>query len=140
MASFPDNTVGVTGTVQILASSVSGNAHNNVHFRNTSGTIDNLTVTGSTFNNVNDVTGANSFLFEASGTSTITEAFITGSTFSNNSPQRALEVQSHDTATISDFVVSGNIFTNNGIHASFTQDSEAISSSILLTMALLPPR
>jgi uncharacterized delta-60 repeat protein len=116
------NVVGVTGNVSILASSISGNAHNNVHIRDTSGTIDNLTVTGSTFNNLNDTFGANSFLFEGSGTSTITQAFITGSTFANNDPQRALEVQVHDTATISDFVVSGNTFTNNGIQASFTQD------------------
>jgi SdrD B-like domain/FG-GAP-like repeat len=117
--------VGVTGNVSILSSSINGNAHNGFWIRNTSGTIDNLTVTGSTFNDVNDTFGANAFLFEASGTSTVTEAFITGSTFANNTPQRALEVQSHDTATISDFVVSGNTFTNNGIHASFTQDSSS---------------
>ncbi|EHK54092.1 hypothetical protein MAXJ12_26878, partial [Mesorhizobium alhagi CCNWXJ12-2] len=117
--------VGVTGNVSILASSISGNAHNNVHIRNTSGTIANLTVTNSSFNNLNDTSGANSFLFEASGTSTITEAFLTGNTFANNSPQRALEVQAHDTATISDFVVSGNTFNANGIHASFTQDGSS---------------
>ena len=35
----PDRSVGVTGNVSILNSSISGNAHNSVHIRNTSGTI-----------------------------------------------------------------------------------------------------
>lgn len=96
--------VGVTGNVTITDSNISGNAHNNVHIRNTSGNIGTLTVSNSSFSNLNDTFGANAFLFEASGTSTVTEAFLTGNTFANNSPQRALEVQAHDTATISDFV------------------------------------
>jgi hypothetical protein len=116
---------GITGTLTISDTTISGSAGNNVHIRNTSGTLASMSVTGSSFNDLNDVTGANSFLFEASGTSTVTEAFITSSTFSNNSPQRALEVQAHDTATVSDFVVSGSTFTGNGIHASFTQDTSS---------------
>jgi hypothetical protein len=116
---------GVTGNVSFTNCSFAGNAHNNVHIRNTSGTIALLTVTGCSFSNLNDVYGANAFLFEAAGTSAMTDATITGCTFSGNSPQRALEVQGHDTATISAFTVSGNTFTDNGIHASFTQDSSA---------------
>jgi hypothetical protein len=119
--------VGVTGIVAITNSSISGNAHNGVHVRNTSGIINSFTVTGSTFNDVNDTFGANAFLYEASGTSITTAASITGSTFQNNTPQRALEIQTHDTANIGGgtnyFVVSGNTFINNGIHASFTQDT-----------------
>ena len=116
---------GLLGTASITDTDVTGSAGNNVHIRNTSGTLDSFIVTNSSFNDLNDTTGANSFLFEASGTAIVTEAFITGSTFANNSPQRALEVQSHDTATISDFVVSGNTFNANGIHASFTQDTSS---------------
>ena len=116
-------TVGATGVVAITNSSVNANAHNNFHWRSTSGTLSSFTVTGSTFNDLNDVTGANAFLFEASGTSIITAATISGSSFVNNSPQRALEVQVHDTGSISDFVVQNNTFTDNGIHASFTQDT-----------------
>ncbi len=125
--------VGVIGTVAITNSSVNGNAHNNVHLRNTSGTIDSFTVTNSTFNDLNDTFGANAFLFEMSGTAVTTVASISGCTFTNNSPQRALEVQTHDTGRIGNtsaipatyFTVSGNTFTNNGIHASFTQDSSS---------------
>ena len=120
---FSGTTVGVTGAVAITNSSISTNAHNNVHFRSTSGTITSLTVTGSTFSNVNDTTGANSFLFEASGTSTVTAATMSGNTFGNNAPQRSLEVQTHDTATISNFTVNSNTFTDSGIHVSFTQDT-----------------
>ena len=99
---FSGNTVGVTGTVSIANSNVSGNAHNNVHIRNTSGTITSFNVTASSFSNLNDTTGANAFLFEMSGTAVTTAASITGSTFANNSPQRALEVQTHDTGRIGD--------------------------------------
>ncbi|MEA2840969.1 MAG: hypothetical protein QOF41_2299 [Methylobacteriaceae bacterium] len=125
------NTVGVTGTFAITNSSVSGNAHNNVHMRDTSGTISSFTVTNSSFNDLNDTTGANSFLLEASGTSTITAGTISGSTFQNNSPQRGLEVQAHDTANIGTSTgngglnVTGNTFIDNGIQASFTQDGSA---------------
>jgi hypothetical protein len=117
--------VGVTGNVSILASSISGNAHTNVHIRDTSGTIDNLTVTGSSFNDLNDTFGANSFLFEGSGTSVLTSATFSGNTVQNNSPQRGLEVQAHDTANVGTFTVSGNTFIDNGIQASFTQDGSA---------------
>jgi len=117
------NTVGVTGTVNFTNTVVSGSAHNNVHVRNTSGTLTAFNVTGGGYNNLNDTTGANAFLFEASGTSVTTAGTISGTTFSANSPQRALEVQSHDTATITLFTVTGCTFTDNGIHASFTQDT-----------------
>ena len=117
--------VGVTGAVNITNTVISGASHNGVHIRNTSGNISYLSVSGSEFKNLDDTTGANAFLFEASGTSTITKAYMTGNSFLDNSPQRALEVQAHDTATINDFVVTGNTFINNGIHASFTQDGSA---------------
>ena len=124
--------VGATGNVTISNTSISGNAHNNVHIRNTSGTITLLSVTNSTFSNLNDSFGANAFLFEGSGTSVLTAATLTGNTFANNSPQRALEVQAHDTATVGSFVVTGNTFSDNGIHASFTQDT---SSTLTFTFS-----
>src|SRR4029079_814260 len=60
------STVGVTGTLTITNSDVSGNAHNNGHLRDASGTLSTLTVTGSSFNNLNDTFGANAFLLEMS--------------------------------------------------------------------------
>ena len=117
--------VGVLGTLTIANSSVSANAHNGFWVRNTSGTLTSMSVTGSSFNDVNDITGANAFLFEGSGTSTLTAGTISGSAFQNNTPQRALEVQAHETATVGTMTVSGNTFTNNGIHASFTQDTSS---------------
>ena len=78
--------VGVTGNVTISNSNISGNAHNNVHIRNTAGTIASFTVTNSSFNDLNDTFGANAFLFEGSGTSVLTSGSITGSTFSTIRP------------------------------------------------------
>jgi hypothetical protein len=134
------STTGVTGTVSLTNSSVSGNAHNNVHVRDTSGTISSLTVTGDTFSNLNDTTGANSFLFEGSGTSTLNSATMSGNTFGNNSPQRALEVQAHDTASVSGFVVQNNSFSDSGIHASFTQDGSANFAFKFLSNTMVNPQ
>jgi hypothetical protein len=117
--------VGVLGTVAITNTSISANAHNGFWLRNTSGTLSSFTVSGSTFNDVNDTTGANAFLFEGSGTSTLTAGTISGSTFRNNTPQRALTVQGHETATVGPLTVSGNTFVDNGVHASFEQDTSA---------------
>jgi hypothetical protein len=130
---FSGATVGVTGTVSITNCLVNGNAHNNFHLRNTSGTIASFTVSGSSFNDLNDVTGANAFLYEMSGTATTTTALIQSTSFVNNSPQRALEVQTHDTGLISSFTVLGSTFTNNGIHASFTQDTNSNLTFSMLT-------
>jgi large repetitive protein len=127
------NTVGVTGAVSITNSSISGSGLNNVHIRDTSGTISSLTVTGDTFNNVG-LGEANSFLFEGSGTSILTSATFTGNTIANNGDTagnggqglaHGLTVQAHDTATIGTFTASGNTFTNNGVQADFDQDGSA---------------
>jgi len=129
---------GITGTLTISNTNITASAGNNVHIRNTSGTLDAMTVTGGTFNDLNDVTGANSFLFEMSGTAVNTASTISGATFSNNSPQRALEVQVHDNGTISNFTVSGTTFNDNGIHASFTQDTNGnLTFSMLNNTSML---
>jgi hypothetical protein len=129
---------GITGTLTLTNTNITGSAGNNLHIRNTSGTLTAMNVTGGSFNDLNDVTGANSFLFEMSGTATTTAATVSGATFSNNSPQRALEVQAHETGTISNFTVSGSTFNENGIHASFTQDTNAnLTFSMLNNTSML---
>jgi hypothetical protein len=130
----------ITGPIAITSSTVNASAHNNVHMRSTSGTMSSLTVTGSTFNNLNDTTGANSFLFEASGTSSVTTATLSGDTFGNNSPQRGLEIQSHDTASVSGFTVQSNTFSDNGIGVSFTQDTASSLAFKLLNNTMTDPQ
>ena len=117
--------VGITGNLTLTNTNITASAGNNVHIRNTSGTLAAMNISGGSFNDLNDTTGANSFLFEMSGTAVTTAAAINGATFSNNSPQRGLEVQAHETGLISDFLVSGTTFNNNGIHVSFTQDTNS---------------
>jgi large repetitive protein len=124
------NTVGLTGNVTISNSSITNNAHNDIHIRSTSGTLSSFNVSGTTVggfagNNASVGNAANAFLFEASGTSSVTAANISGSTIQNNHSERGLEVQAHDTATISNFTVQSSTFTNNGIGASFTQDTSS---------------
>ncbi|QOC22933.1 putative Ig domain-containing protein [Wenzhouxiangella sp. AB-CW3] len=116
---------GVTGTLTITDTNISGSAGNNVHIRNTSGTLDAMNVSGGSFNEVSGTTGANSFLFEMAGDAVTNAATIAGSSFEDNSPQRALEVIVGDSSTLADFTISNNIFSNNGIHASFSQQNTA---------------
>ena len=116
---------GITGTLILTNTNISGSAGNNVHIRNTAGTLTAMTITGGGFHNLNDTTGANAFLFEMSGTATTVAATISNAAFTNNSPQRAMEIQAHDNGLIQQFTVQNTSFDNSGIHASFTQDTNS---------------
>jgi hypothetical protein len=70
------------GTSTWSGITVSGSAEDNVVIRNSSGTLNALNVTLSTFSN-NSSIGNDGFLMEASGTATMT-ATLTGNTFSAN--------------------------------------------------------
>ncbi|WP_019499612.1 choice-of-anchor D domain-containing protein [Pseudanabaena sp. PCC 6802] len=70
------------GTSTWSGITVSGSAEDNAVIRNSSGTLTNLTVTGSTFSN-NSAIGNDGFLMDASGTATMT-ATLTGNTFTAN--------------------------------------------------------
>jgi Domain of unknown function DUF11/Bacterial Ig domain/RTX calcium-binding nonapeptide repeat (4 copies) len=70
------------GTSTWSGITVNGSAEDNAVIRNNTGTLTNLSVTGSTFSN-NSAIGNDGFLLEASGTASIT-ASITGSTFTAN--------------------------------------------------------
>lgn len=108
---------------------ISNSAHNNVYINNTlnqaTAKLDSLTVSNSSFNNLNDTTGANSFLVEIASNAKADLIEMTGCTFSNNSPQQALLVQARNTATITKFTVQSSTFTDNGIQANFTQEASA---------------
>src|SRR5690606_12172410 len=116
---------GITGTLILTNTNISGSAGNNVHIRNTAGTLTAMTITGGGFHNLNDATGANAFLFEMSSTATTVAATISNAAFTNNSPQRAMEIQAHDNGLIQQFTVQNTSFDNSGIHASFTQDTNS---------------
>jgi VCBS repeat-containing protein len=73
---------GLTGTVSITNSSITGSADNNAIISDSSGTL-NLTVTGSTFSSDNATTGNDGLHIDADGSTNATVS-ITGSTFTNN--------------------------------------------------------
>jgi VCBS repeat-containing protein len=73
---------GLTGTVSITNSSITGSADNNAVISDTSGTL-NLTVTGSTFSSDNSTTGNDGLHIDADGSTNATVS-VTGSTFTNN--------------------------------------------------------
>jgi hypothetical protein len=128
---------GITGNLTLTNTNISGSAGNNVHIRNTAGTLTAMTITGGGFHNLNDVTGANAFLFEMSGTATTVGATISNAMFSNNSPQRALEIQAHDAGLIQQFTIQNTSFNDSGIHASFTQDTSSNSQFSMLNNATI---
>jgi len=114
----------VSGAVSIASTSVTGSGYNNLRIDNTTGTISALTISGSSFSNNLATIGNHGALIEARGTSQITTASITGTTFSGNKVVGIL-VTSNDTAVVSDFTISGCTITNNemGIGVSKSQAS-----------------
>ncbi|HRF98038.1 MAG TPA: hypothetical protein PLZ51_22685, partial [Aggregatilineales bacterium] len=99
----------LTGTATITNAVVTGNAHNNMFIDNASGTLNNLTITGSTFATNSAANGNHGVLIDMSGTSVLTAGTITNSTFSSNR-SIGLQVVAGDTATISMFTVSNSTF------------------------------
>ena len=73
---------GLTGTVSVTNSTITGSADNNAIISDTSGTL-NLTVAGSAFTSNNATTGNDGLHIDANGTTNATVS-ITGSTFTNN--------------------------------------------------------
>jgi VCBS repeat-containing protein len=73
---------GLTGTVTISSSVITGSADNNAVISDTSGSL-NLTVTGSTFSSDNATTGNDGLHIDAGGSTNATVS-VTGSTFTNN--------------------------------------------------------
>jgi hypothetical protein len=111
----------VSGAVTFDGVSVTGSAHNAVHIDNAMGTISALTVTNSTFTgNRSSMTTANGFLLEVRGTSQLTTASLSGSTFAEHY-SNGLKAVAYDTSTVGAFTVSGNTFTNNNIAAEVNQ-------------------
>jgi hypothetical protein len=75
-------TDGLTGTVSITNSTITGSADNNAIISDASGTL-NLTITGSTFSSNNATTGNDGIHIDSDGSTNATVS-ITGSTFTNN--------------------------------------------------------
>jgi hypothetical protein len=78
----PGSPNGLTGTVSITNSTITGSADNNVVISDTSGTL-NLTVTGSKITENSAVTGNDGIHIDANDTASATVS-ITGSTFTDN--------------------------------------------------------
>jgi VCBS repeat-containing protein len=121
----------VSGAVSMTSTAVTSSAYNNLRIDNTTGTVSLLNISGSSFNN-NDVgIGNHGALIEIRGTSQLTTASITGSSFSGNEVM-GIQVATGDTAVVSNFVLNGNTITNNELGIDF---SKAQTSN--LTFAIL---
>ncbi len=115
----------LAGTSTFTNTNVTGSALANVFIDNTSGNLNSFTISGGSYSSLGTTFGGNSVLLNIRGTSTLTTGNITGVTFSNNKPARAITVQAQDTATISDLTVQSSTFTNNGLQTSFEQSGSA---------------
>jgi VCBS repeat-containing protein len=101
---------GLTGTVSITSSTITGSADNNAIISDSSGTL-SLTVTGSTFSSDNATTGNDGLHVDANG-STAATVSVTGSTFTNNFGD-AFQFESDSVATGSSSVTfSGNTLSS----------------------------
>jgi hypothetical protein len=100
------------GTSSISNSAITGSFHNNIIIRNSTGVLSGLTVTGSTISNNVSTTDGDGFLFEASGTATMSVT-VSGTTFSAHMGDHFQAAASN--SGVLNVILSGN--TLNGGHA-----------------------
>jgi hypothetical protein len=110
----------VSGAVSLASVTVTSSAYNNLRIDNTLGTISALSITNSSFDNNDAGTGNHGALIEIRGTSQLTTATVSGSSFSGNEVM-GIQVATGDTATVSAFTFSGNTVTNNELGIDFSK-------------------
>jgi VCBS repeat-containing protein len=115
----------ISGAASFTNTNITGSALANMLIDNTAGTLSSFTISGGSYSSLGTAFGGNSILMNIRGTSTLTTGSISGVTFANNKPARAITVQAQDTATIADFTLQTSTFTNNGVQASFEQSGSA---------------
>jgi VCBS repeat-containing protein len=140
---------GLTGTVSITNSSITGSADNNAVISDSSGTL-NLTVTGSSFSSDNSTTGNDGLHIDANGSTNATVS-VTGSTFTNNFGdhfQFSTDSASTGTnsvtfsnntlsSTVSGVLGGGVVISPFGnSHTSITVDSNNIQGSVFSGIAI----
>jgi hypothetical protein len=105
-------TNGLTGSASITNSSFSGGRARNFSVVNTSGTLNRLTITGSSFGlNQNSVDAGDSLSVEARNGGTVLNATVTGSTFTGAPGDLAEFVG--QTGTTMDVIFQNNTLSNN---------------------------
>ncbi|MBP7675231.1 MAG: putative Ig domain-containing protein [Thermoanaerobaculia bacterium] len=102
----------LTGSASITACSFSGAVEHNVAVVNTTGTLNRITVTGSTFGTMNAATGSDGLLIESLGTAVI------NATVQNNFFTAA--VGDHFQYSVNSSVTGDVVFTGNTISNSMT--------------------
>jgi hypothetical protein len=101
----------LTGAASITGCNISGAVEHNMQVVNTSGALDRLTVTGTTFGSMNATTGSDGLMIETQGTAVI------NATVSNNTFTYAIGDHfqfSANSSTTNDVVFSNNVLSNAG--------------------------
>ncbi|MEZ5455693.1 MAG: Ig-like domain-containing protein [Lysobacteraceae bacterium] len=104
----------LTGTATITNCNISGAVEHNMQVVNTSGLLNRLTVTGTTFGSMNATTGSDGLLIETQGTAVI------NATVSNNIFTYAIGDHfqfSVNSSTTNDVIFSNNTLSNSGVAA-----------------------
>ncbi|MBK7872226.1 MAG: cadherin-like domain-containing protein [Saprospiraceae bacterium] len=104
----------LTGSATVTNCHISGAVEHNMSVINTSGLLDRITVTGSTFGSMNTMTGSDGLLLETQGTAVI------NSTITNNNFTFAIGDHFQlaiNSSTTNDIVFTGNTISNTGVTA-----------------------
>ena len=105
----------LTGSASITNSNISGAVEHNVQVINTSGTLNRITVSGTTFGAMNTATGSDGLLLETQNTAVI------NATVENNFFTFAIgdhfQYSNNSAAQTGDVVFTGNTITNTGVTA-----------------------
>ncbi len=140
---------GLTGTVSITNSSITGSADNNAVISDSSGTL-NLTVTGSTFSSDNATTGNDGLHIDANGSTNATVS-VTGSAFTNNfgdhfqfstdsasTGTNSVTFSNNTLTTTAAGVLGGGVVISpfGNSHTSITVENNNIQNSVLTGIAI----
>ena len=104
----------LTGTASVTNSTISGSVEHNMQVINTSGLLNRITVTGTTFGPMNNTTGSDGLLIETLNTAVI-NATVQGNTFTHAIGDHFQF--SSNSSTANDVVFTGNTITNTGVPA-----------------------
>ncbi len=102
----------LTGTATVTNSAVGGGVENNFTVINTTGSLNRITVNGSTFGSMSATTGDHALLIESQGTAVINST-VTNNTFTAARGTHINRVL--NSSMPSDTVITGNIISNAGV-------------------------
>ncbi|GAB4153164.1 MAG: hypothetical protein Fur005_04030 [Roseiflexaceae bacterium] len=131
-----------TGSVSIINSTVTGSFTNNILFTQNSGTLNSLTIAGSTISNTNATSGDQGILINLppASTGSITTLNVSNNTINNNRGA-GIHVNAEGTSSVGAFLFNSNMLNSNDIGVNISSNVSgdinfAVENNTIITARL----